>query len=90
MVGIRLLLYLSGLVSVSERSRIPWAVSLYEVQEKLLAAPWQVVASTGMTSAKARELDRTKVEQLMREVQEWTDLRGQELNTLYPDGPIAM
>ena len=38
-----------------------------------------------MTSAKARELDRAKVDQLMREVQEWTDFRGQELDSLYPE-----
>ena len=72
-------------VEAMHESRDPWNVSLYEVQEKLLAAPWQTAASSGMASAKARELDRAKVDQLMREVQEWTDLRGQELDSLYPE-----
>ena len=72
-------------VEAMHEIREPWNVSLYDVQEKLLAAPWQIAASTGMTSAKARELDRAKVDQLMREVQEWTDLRGQELDSLYPE-----
>ena len=72
-------------VEAMHESRDPWNVSLYEVQEKLLAAPWPIAASSGMTSAKARDLDRAKVDQLMREVQEWSDLRGQELDSLYPE-----
>ena len=65
--------------------RKPWNISLYEVQEKLIGSPAQVSVCHAMPSAKARDLDRASVEQLMREAQEWADLRGHEISSYYPE-----
>ena len=46
-------------------SRKPWNISLYEVQERLIGAPAQISVCHAMPSAKARDLDRASVEQLM-------------------------
>ena len=51
----------------------------------MIGAPAQVSACHAMPSAKARDLDRASVEQLMREAQEWVDLRGHEISSLYPE-----
>ena len=65
--------------------RPPWNVTLYEVQEKIIGAPEQVRSWGGMQSEQARKLNRETMDQLMRAVQEWVDLGGHLLESLYPE-----
>ena len=65
--------------------RSPWNVTLYEVQEKLIGAPEQLRSCGGMRSDQARALDRETMDQLMRVIQEWVDLGGHRLESLYPE-----
>ena len=65
--------------------RPPWNVTLYEVQEKIIGAPEQARSCGGMRSDQARELDQKTMDQLMRVVQEWVDLGGHRLESLYPE-----
>ena len=66
-------------------NREPWNISFFEVQHRLIGASGPLLGISAMASDKARVLDRTSVEQLMRDVQEWVDLRGHAIASQYPE-----
>ena len=55
------------------------------MQHRLIGASGPLLGISAMASDRARGLDRTSVEQLMREAQEWVDLRGHEIASRYPE-----
>ena len=66
-------------------NREPWNISFFEVQHRLIGASGPLLSISAMASDRARALDRANVEQLLREAQEWVDLRGHEVVSQYPE-----
>ena len=77
-----------GLVShmqAMHTRRLPWGISLFNLQERLIGIPEPAQVSPGITANQARELTTEAVQQLKDDIRHWIDLEGPYLSDRYPE-----
>ena len=65
--------------------RKPWNLSVFHMQQRLLAIPEAARVKQRLSSDAARELDREGFEELASEIEEWLDLGGHVLSEEHPE-----
>ena len=65
--------------------REPWNLSVFHMQERLLAIPEAARTGPRLSSEAARKLDRDGFERLGEEIEEWIDLGGHMLPEEHPE-----
>ena len=65
--------------------RLPWGVSLFELQERLIRIPDTARISPPMNTVQARKLASEDIQQIKARVQDWVDLEGPHLGSRYPE-----
>ncbi len=69
--------------------REPWGVSAFEVQTELMQVPEEARTNLRLSREQLNQLNRERLQELLREVQQWVDLEGPWLSPgqteRYPD-----
>ena len=65
--------------------REPWKVNLYEVQAEILSTSTQAPHAPRVIPETVQRVDRDGMDELMRDMREWVDLRGHTLASDYPE-----
>ena len=71
--------------SALHESREPWQLSVFEMQQRLIATPEAARTQIHLTSEASRGLDRDGFERLAGEIEEWLELGGHVLADQYPE-----
>jgi len=65
--------------------REPWQLSVFEMRERVLATPEAARTPLRLTRRSAERLSPQKFEQLVGEIEEWTDLQGHVIRERHPE-----
>lgn len=67
------------------QSRAPWNLSVFDMQERVLAVPKDARSHLRLSTQASRALDREEFEQLAGKIGEWVSLGGHSLSEAHPE-----